>query len=130
MTDAVVDWYLWQPPEKEYRDNRMPRFGGLCVLYNNELYDWSNGLTATVKAFGIYEKKNYQQYSGLLCVHRIMILSIVASTRDLIVSHLTWSGGKELPMEKWADDFAANMPAPIPEHFAESQQEPAALQRE
>lgn len=112
VPQAEIDWYLWEPSDRAVRDNRGPRTGGTCILYNNELYDWDTGLSATTRAFGICER---QVSDNLWIVIRPPWHGPgqkgVYSRADR--SHLMWSGGYELPMDDWSTAFANNMPAPI-----------------
>jgi hypothetical protein len=113
---VAIDWYLWAPPEKPYRDNRGPRSGSINVLYRNELYHHRDAL-CSFRSFGICEKVVRDNLwlvirppEGDPSRGRIGVYPKADR------SAMTWCathGAEELPLQDWAEEFAGNMPAAI-----------------
>jgi hypothetical protein len=115
---VAMDWYLWpkDTPIARTDDKRSPKTktGGVMVLYKNEIYDWSVGLTSLMRDCGIVEKAVAD------CLWIVVRPPHDDGERGQVGvrprgdrAKLNWTGGLDLPMTEWAMTFADQMPHEI-----------------
>jgi hypothetical protein len=124
---VAIDWYLWSTPDEPYRDNRMAptlRQGSIGVLYKNELYNWKSGVDS-LRPFGICEKPvSDNLWLIVRPPHGSNRVNGVTPPSDR--SRLDWSdnsGSGDLPFDRWAKEFANNMPGPIIDALKQARRE-------
>lgn len=112
---VLASYFLW---EGEQPDNHQAEFGYVAVRYDNELYDLKGGkaFPHSHRPFGIVDKELKKR---IIIIFEPQIsdgtwgVSPQKSRSTLRFIDGPNSPKKDLPMEKWAHEFALNMPTSI-----------------
>lgn len=116
-----VHWYLWDGARPKVQSYAALN-GYVAVRYNNELYDITSH-PATYRAFGVSEGAVRNRLWLIVepPVDPTGQRGVYPKTdRNSLLLHDASSAGLPLPLHKWAEEFAANMPDELEQAIADS----------